>query len=65
MSSKSRKESWKAIPEFDRYEISSKGRVRNIGTGKTLSKDNLNGVTLYSDFGHTRRSVSKMVREMF
>ena len=61
-------EIWKTIEEFDNYEISNLGRVRNITTGKVLKPvlDNRGyyKVFLYNNKAYTR-FIHRLVAENF
>lgn len=62
-------ETWAKIKDFERYEISRNGCVRNMETGKTL-KPTLNtggypSVTLCSNAKRRNRTVHRLVAEAF
>ena len=62
-------EIWKTIEEFDNYEVSTLGRVRNIETGKVL-KPTLNGsgyykVGLFKQNKRYTRNIHRLVATEF
>lgn len=64
-------ESWKKIDGFDRYSVSSFGRVRNDKTGKHLKsfprgyKNEYRGVDLYKDGRRCPNLVHRLVADAF
>lgn len=61
----SKKEVWKMIEAYPNYEVSNKGRVRNVQSGKVLAIDSKNAVTLY-DYGMRQHlSVRTLVNYAF
>lgn len=60
-----KKEMWKMIPGSERYEVSNKGRVRNIETDRFLTVSDKKSVGITEHGYHTNLSVPKLVSEMF
>lgn len=60
---------WKKIKEFDNYEVSSDGEVRNVKTGRVLKQDltgcGYNRVTVSKHNKQKRFSVHRLVAEYF
>lgn len=60
---------WKSIPNYDIYDISDDGNVRNNKTGKILKSSESRGgylkVNLYSDGTHKSAKIHRLVAENF
>ena len=63
-------EKWKKIPDFERYEVSNLGRIKNTVTGKIMSpkssyKDQYLVVNLYNNKNNKLRTIHRIVAENF
>ena len=59
------KETWKRVSFGNRYEVSNKGRVRNVETKKLMKKDASDCVYLSDDGFRYHPSVKMLMNEVF
>jgi hypothetical protein len=60
------KEQWTTLAEFPMYELSNKGRIRNMEKGHYLTVNEKNTVKIVDGYGREcHRSVPKMILENF